>query len=123
MAKADELQPRASYPWKDWLDGREHEAFRGADFSIALKAFRNNLYTKACLLKKNVATKIKPGTSSLPFQSGSVVFRFYSKDENGRPVISSEPTSTKGNKRAVQKSKAKATNKTRKRPSKSTAAS
>lgn len=113
MAKIEELQPRIVYPWIRWLDGTTHEAQQGTDFTIELKAFCNSLYRKACLLKRNVATKADHAAKS-------VRFRFYDKVDS---KVTLDPPARKATKRAVQKGKTKAANKTRKRPTKQPATS
>lgn len=80
-----EIEPRISYPWSTWMNGKEHTAKAGVDFRISPIGFRNNLYTKASLTEPKgthfvvtkVNTKAKPAT---------VTFKFYTKGNNGNAV-------------------------------------
>jgi hypothetical protein len=59
------------------MNGKTHTVKQGEAFKVELKAFRNNLYSKACLAKpkRHVATK-------LDFKAKTVTFRFYVKESS-----------------------------------------
>lgn len=58
------------YPWQRWLDGTEHTAARGRDFTCTTNAFRIALYNKARGTDRVVAMRTTQidGTTAVIFK-------------------------------------------------------
>ena len=72
---------RATYPWKQWTDGKRHEITRGRDFNVSPHIMVTQLHNRARILDLVVDTNTTGGTIS---------FRFFRSHDEKRILLLQE---------------------------------